>query len=404
MAARPARAAAVTLTYMGLESSDLFPHVQEQMLAAFEQAHPGVTARFVPPPVGTADTYHDKLATIMATHSSGVDVFDSDVTWQAEWEPPGWVAPLDTVFPAAARKDYAPAMVWADSAGSHIYGIPWLLDTGHLFYRKDILDAEGIKPATTWRELHDQGMMLRKKYPKMVPYVACYKAGQQLICTFLEFAWSNGGDFLDPKTGRVVFDSPENLAALEMMITLMKDGVTQPEVVTMELGVGHRIFTAGNAVYHRNWNYAYADSQQNPRLVGRVGVTAPPHFPGHASASCVGGWQYVVNAYSRHVDLASELAQFMGSARMQVFKALHSDWTPAYLPANRDSRVVQRYPYYPLLAEQAKIARSRPRTPRWTAMSTAAETEITYALIGKKSPQRALKDAQGKIETILAGV
>jgi ABC-type glycerol-3-phosphate transport system substrate-binding protein len=44
-------------------------------------------------------------------------------------------------------------MIWADTVGSHSYGIPWLLDVGHHFYRMDILDAEGLKPATTWQGL-----------------------------------------------------------------------------------------------------------------------------------------------------------------------------------------------------------------------------------------------------------
>ena len=50
--------------------------------------------------------------------------------------------------------------------------------------------------------------MLAKKYPKMTPFVPCYNPGQQLICNFMEYSWSAGGDFLDPKTGAVIFDSP----------------------------------------------------------------------------------------------------------------------------------------------------------------------------------------------------
>jgi multiple sugar transport system substrate-binding protein len=402
MGMRPAQAAGATLTYMGLESA-AFPQVTEQMLAQFERTHPGVRAQFLPAPAGGAGSYHDKLVSVLAAHDGSVDVFDSDVIWQAQWVPAGWVMPLDHAFPPAAQQHYAPAMIWADTYHSHIYGIPWMLDTGHLFYRRDILDQEGLKPATTWQELHDQGVMLHKKYPDMVPFVACYQAGQQLICNFLEYAWSAGGDVLDPKTGTVVFDSPANLQALEMMIRLMKDRVAQPGIVSMDLDTGRTIFTSGKAIYHRNWNYAYADAQQNPTLVGKIGVSAPPHFPGHAPASCAGGWQYVVNAASTHIDEAIELARFMGSPTMQVFKTLHSDFSPAFLPANSDPRVVKRYPFYPELAAQARLARARPKTSAWTHMSTAAEIELTNALIGRKSPRQALKDAQGTIESILAG-
>jgi multiple sugar transport system substrate-binding protein len=393
----------ISLTYMGLGPNSAFPKGQQAMVDAFNKSHPGITAKFVAAPSGEADTYHDKLVTVLSAHDGSIDVFDSDVIWQAQWAPANWAVPLDKVFPPSAQKSYAPGMIWADTIGPHIYGIPWLLDTGHLFYRKDILDANGLKPATTWQELHDQGVMLLKKYPKMVPFVACYQAGQQLICNFMEYSWSAGGDFLDPKTGEVVFNSPQNLQALETMISFIKDKVTQPGIVSMDLNTGAQIWATGGAIYHRNWNYAYSAANVNPKLTGKLGSANIPTYPGHTTASCAGGWQYVVNAYSNHVNEAIELATFMGSPQEQVYKTLIGGWSPAYLPANHNPAVTKAFPDYPLLAAQAQTERSRPKTPFWTAMSTAAETELTNALIGKKSPQQALKDAQGKIEAILAG-
>jgi multiple sugar transport system substrate-binding protein len=218
----------------------------------------------------------------------------------------------------------------------------------------------------------------------------------------MEYSWSNGGDFIDA-TGKVVFDSPQNLEALEMMISYVKDGIVQPGVVSMQLDTGRVIFTSGNAIYHRNWNYVMADVAVSKAVAGKVGVTLTPHFPGYPSYVCAGGWQYVVNQYSNHLDEAIELATFMGSPQMQVFKTLHTSWSPAYLPANNDPGVVKKFPSYPVLAAQAKYERSRSKTPFWTAMSTAAEQELTNALIGKKTAQQALKDAQGEIESVLAG-
>lgn len=404
LAPRQASAAGnVSITYMGLAEPTDFPHGYADVVAQFNKAHPGITAKYIPAPPGEANIYHDKLVTVLSAHDGSIDVFDSDVIWQAQWAPAQWAAQLDKAFPPSAQKNYAPGMIASDTINGHIYGVPWLLDVGHLFYRKDILDAEGLKPATTWQELHDQGVMLRKKYPKMTPFVACYQAGQQLICNFMEYSWSNGGDFLDPKTGAVVFNSPQNLQALEMMISYIKDKVTQPGIVSMELDTGRAIFTSGNAIYHRNWNYAYASAQANPKIAGKVGVSLTPHFPGHASAVCAGGWQYVVNQYSKNLDAAIEFAVWMGSAKTQVYKALHTGESPAYMPANNDPQVVKKYPSFPILAQQAKFEKARPKTPFWTNMSTIAEQELTNALIGKKSPQQALKDANGKIEAILAG-
>jgi maltose-binding protein MalE len=93
----------------------------------------------------------------------------------------------------------------------------------------------------------------------------------------------------------------------------------------------------------------------------------------------------------------------MGSPQMEKYKTLHAEWTPAYLPANSDKDVVRTYPYYPLLAEQAKTAKSRPKTPFWTHVSNAVEAELTNALTGTKPAKKALTDATSQVKTILSG-
>jgi multiple sugar transport system substrate-binding protein len=399
---RSADAGSITLTYIGLkERAD--PNLPIKLLKMFAQLHPGVQTQYVvSPQSGGADAYHDKLVTIFSAHDSSIDVADSDVIWQAQWAPAGWAVPLDKYFPREQQRHYVPAMIWADTIDNHIYGIPWLLDTGHLFYRKDILDANGLKPARTWQELEQQSLKLHKKYPNMVPFVACYNKGQQLICNFLEYAWTNGGDILDSKNN-VVLNSPQNVEALQVMIDFIKKKIVQPGVVSMDLDVGRQIFTNGNAIYHRNWNYAYALSQANPKLVGKVGVTDIPTFPGHRTASCAGGWQYIVNNYSKNRDMAIKLAVFLGGPKMQKYRTLHGSTSAAYLSVNYDKDVVKKFPSYPLLAQQAKTARSRPKTPLWTHISQAAEAELTNALTGTKSPKKALDDATNQIKAILSG-
>ena len=48
--------------------------------------------------------------------------------------------------------------------------------------------------------------------------------------------------------------------------------------------------------------------QANPKLVGKVGVTNIPALCRPFHGSCAGGWQYVVNNYSKNRDLAIKLA------------------------------------------------------------------------------------------------
>lgn len=402
LAPRGAEAASATLNYIGINDT-LTPSGPLAQIKMFEQQNPGVKVNFLKAPSGAADSYHDKLVTLFSSHDSGIDVADSDVIWQAQWAPAGWVAPLDSIMPAALQKQYAPGMIYADTINGHLYAIPFYNDVGHLFYRKDILDANGLQPATTWQEIADQCVKLRAKYPKMVGFIASYQKGQQLMCNFLEYAWSNGGDVLDAKNN-VVINSAANVHALQMMVDYVnKYKITQPGVISMDLDVGRQIFTNGGAIYHRNWGYAYALSEASPAVRGKVGVSNLPAFPGGTSHSCQGGWQYTVNNYSKNKDLAMKFALFMGGPAGAKYRTLHGSFPPAYLPANYDKDVVAKYPAYPKIIAQAATAKSRPKTPLYTQLSQATEAELSNAITGTKSAKKALDDAASQIQGILSG-
>jgi len=396
------RAAGTVLNYIGI-LDQLQPQGPVDQIAAFERQNPGVKVNWIKSPqTGGADAYHDKLVTLFSSQDSGIDVADSDVIWQAQWAPAGWVVPLDDLMPPTLRAQYAPGMIFADTINSHLYAIPFYNDVGHLFYRKDILDANGLEPAKTWQELAAQCVRLRAKYPKMIGFVASYQKGQQLICNFLEYTWSNGGDVLDAKNN-VIINSAQNIEALQIMVDYVnKHKITQPGIVSMELDTGRQLFTNGHAIYHRNWGYAYATSQASPAVRGKVGVTYLPTFPGGASHSCQGGWQYVVNKYGKNVELAKKFVLFMGGPAGATDRTLHGSFPPAYLPADYDKAVVAKYPAYPIIVKQATTAKSRPKTPLYTQLSQATEAELTNAIVGSKSAKKALDDAAAQIQSVLS--
>ena len=395
-----------TLTYMGLKDNGN-PAVGSQLMRLFEQQNPGVKTQFVSAPPAD-DAFLAKAITILSSRDASVDIFDADVTWPAQLGAAGWIADLNSYLPPKAQKNYVSAMTYSDTIDGHLRGIPWMLDTGHLYYRKDILAANNLKPAKTWPELVQQCIMLQKKYAGMVGFVGCFAQGQQqLISMFLEFIHSNDGDWIDSKTGKVVLNSPQNVAALQFMVDMVnKYKIMQPGILSMNLDTGRTVFTEGRAVYHRNWNYVYAlaeDAKGGSKVAGKVGVTAVPFFPGHKTAPSAGGWQYVVNNYSKNRDMAIKLALFMGGAQGQKFRAIHGSFSPAYLPDNSDPQVVAAHPGFPLLAEQGAAAVSRGKTPYYTQASTACEVELSNALTGQKSVRRALADASSKITNILSG-
>jgi len=67
------------------------------------------------------------------------------------------------------------------------------------------------------------------------------------------------------------------------------------------------VFQSGNAVFMRNWPYAWnlANSPDSP-IKDKVGVIAlPKGGTGGRHAATLGGWQLAVSKYSKNPDLAA---------------------------------------------------------------------------------------------------
>ena len=284
-------AAQTTLNYISVSN---IPGVKEAMISQFEHAHPGVKVSISYGPA-TEDQYHDKMVTLLAAKDSSIDVFDTDVIWPPEMALPGWLAPLDAYLSPALRKKYSPSMIDAQTFNGHLVGIPYYMDSGHLIYRKDLLDAHGFQAPKTWLELAQQAQVITKANKGLYGYVADWSKNEQLSDNFFEFIWSNGGDVLD-HNGKVVINSPQNVEAVQMMRDFIaKYQIMAPGVLSIGLEPGRTLFTEGHAVFHRNWGYAYALSEnasQGSKIVEkptspRCRDSIPDQGPGVRAAGAI---------------------------------------------------------------------------------------------------------------------
>ena len=93
------------------------------------------------------------------------------------------------------------------------------------------------------------------------------------------------------------------------------------------------VWQTGNAVFMRNWPYAYAlgNGADSP-IKGKFDVAPLPSGGGdNTSAATLGGWNLAVSRYSPNPEVATELALYMASTEYQ--KALALKLAPADDPA-----------------------------------------------------------------------
>jgi multiple sugar transport system substrate-binding protein len=154
------------------------PNMQDEA-NLYEKANPGVTVNVVN--VGQGFPHYAKIQNAVRAGSGGPDLAQIEFDKVATFRQINALADLAPYGVNAFKGDYVPWAWQQVSQGDQTYALPW--DSGPIgqVYRKDILDAHGMQPATTWDEFADQALKLHTDTPDSLLTNA----------TFSEGAWSN---------------------------------------------------------------------------------------------------------------------------------------------------------------------------------------------------------------------
>ncbi len=376
------------------------PAAVQRLIDEFEQEHPDIRVKEETLPA-SSDEQHQFYVINLEAGSRDFDVFAIDVIWVAEFAKAGWLRELTALLPEAERTAFFSGPVEAVTVDGRVYAIPWFIDAGVLYYRKDLLAQYGFEPPRTWGQLVRIAHDIRSRQPDMYGFVWQGKQYEGLVCNALEYLWSNGGDVL--RAGKVVIDSPENREALRVMVDLVRTYGVTPELVTTATEEPSReIFGRGNAVFLRNWPYAWRLFEQEGSAVkGKVGMTVLPHFPRRKSAATLGGWQLAVNKYSKQPQAAEKFVEFMTSAKAQKHLGLAVGFQPTRKKLYEDPELLAAQPALTELYKIFEHARPRPVSPYYVLLSQVMQSEFSAALSGIKEPAAALGAMQSQMDDIL---
>ena len=376
------------------------PGPLRELLDRFEAENPGIRVKDETLPA-SSDEQHQFYVINLEGKSSDFDVFSMDVIWVPEFARAGWLTDLSLLVPVAERDEFFPGPMKAVTWQGRLFAIPWYIDAGVLYYRRDILDKYGIAAPRTWQELVETARYITAREKDLYGFIWQGKQYEGLVCNALEYLWGNGGDVL--RDGKVVIDSAENIAALGFMHDLVdKYGVSPPLVTTAVEESTRHIFGNGRALFMRNWPYAWNIFEQKGSPVrGKVGVAPLPAFAGGEPASTLGGWQLGVNRYSRHSEAARRLVGFLTSPAAQKQLALTIGYKPTRRSLYRDRELREKQPFIAGLHDIFMEARPRPVTPYYMMITQVMQSEFSAALVGVRTPEAALRSARKQIEYIL---
>lgn len=391
----PAEPEDVTLTYFTFSAAPDHLEDLDEMIAIFEAENPKI---HIEVQTATWDDYFTKLQTLIAG-GEAPDIFELNYENFVSYAAKGVLLnlePFAQADPAYDETIYYPRALEAFQYNEMQLGMPETFSTVVLYYNKDAFDAAGIDyPAEnwTWTEAKEAGKAIMAANDGMWGI----HSGIQ-FWEFYKKAAQNNCEFFNEDQTEVLINSPECVAALETMLSLLEEGVmpSNEEMAGVsdgdmftngELGMlvsGIWMFTAfENAPF--NW-----DIQVEPGM-----ETQATHFFSNA-----------VNVFAgtQNPDAAYEWVKFFTSDPNMVEIRINTGWelptldNPEYVagylaqspPDNRQA-----------VFDSLQYAIVPPVIERQNEMTDAVGAALEQAVLGILTPQEALDQAKIDVEALL---
>jgi multiple sugar transport system substrate-binding protein len=376
------------------------------LLRRFESLHPGVRVQSEAL-TWSSDEQHQFYVINLEGGSPPFDVMMLDVIWVPEFARAGWILDLTAAVPPAERDAHFPSAIEPAVQGGRLWALPWFMNVGLLYYRRDLLAKYGFAPPETYEELAAQARRIRagEGDPKLDGFLWQGKQYEGGMVNVLEALWANGARLLDEE-GRAFPDRERARESLAFLRGLLESGVSPGWVTAADEELTRRPFGDGRAIFLRSWPYAL-DLFELPesRVRGKVGVAPLPRLRhGPVGAGSTGGAHLAVSARTRHRALAVELVRFLTGDDAQRAMTEGAALRPSRPALYRDARLVARDPSLPALLELMRRGHPRPVTPYYLMLSTTLQPEFSAVLVGRKTPEQAMRDASAQVAHLLRGI
>jgi multiple sugar transport system substrate-binding protein len=326
----------------------------------------------------------------------------------AEETPPDWDFP--DFIPAALKNVGIYDMKnRAGGQGSDIYGIPGFHSGSVIyFYRKDLFEAAGLKPAKTWDEFKAAAQKLHSNDVAGCSFIGANDFSLATVDWYTRFITS-GGKLMsgDPngKDFRPHVDSPEGIGALQMLIDVLPYA---PKNVT-QYGFAENVdgFSTGKIAQMIFWSTIAGPifDADKSMVADKTGTGPVPANPGQTPRAIQGGWGFGI---PKNVDPAKKPAAWRALTWITNKRANRYAVQKYQIDANRtsaftDPELIKTLPYLPDSAAAIANADTIPtsRIDEFFQLNDAMNVEFNKALIGGQDAKTACANVQQQWEAIL---
>ena len=376
--------------------------VFQVLVDCFNREHPDIQVESLY--VGQAEQQLPKiLAAVVGNAPPDLLWFNATITGQlVELDA---IRPLDDWLAASPVKDEIdPALFESMEYQGHTWSVPFGTNNVGVFYRPSLFKAAGITQLPqTWDELRSlaRKLTIDKNGDKRIDQHGMFLPlgkGEFAVFLWLPFMWSGGGEMVSADKQRpAAMENSGAIASLQFWQNLIADG-------SVILSLPERGFELDNFLAGK-----VAMQLTGPWAIGQLKATGVDFdvFPipeDVRRATAIGGENlFVMKTTPEREKAALKFAEYVASQQFQTEWAIGT----GYLPVNMKARQSEKYqafvaqqPAVKVFLSQAQYGRSRPIFPGYNRLSESLGRALEAVLLGKSSPDEALKTAQKRLDLI----
>ena len=355
------------------------------------EAETGNTVTIVPMPSSTSDQF-GQYRLWLAAGNSDIDVYQTDVIWAPQ------LADQFLDLTEAAKDvvgDHFPSIIESQTVDGKLVALPAFTDAPALFYRTDLLEKYNKPVPTTWDEMAATAKEIMDAeraagQADLYGFVFQGNAYEGLTCDALEWVMSNGGGQIVEADGTISINNEQAAAAIDRAAGWI--GTISPEGnLAYQEEESRGVWQLGNAVFMRNWPYAYALGNGDDSAVkGKFDVAPLPAGDGEGarSAATLGGWNVAVSKYSPDPEEAIKLALFLSSTEVQKERAINQSNLPTIESLYDDADVLAASPFmanWKAIFQNAVPRPSAPAKVKYNEVSSLFWSAVHDTLSGNGS-------------------
>jgi len=354
-----------------------------------------------------ADDQRQAMFNDQVTGAGEYDVLGLDVIWTGEFAEAGFIENLDDMRDAVDGYSIPGTVESAEWQGE-LWAVPYVTGFGFLYYRTDLVD----EPPETWEDLYDTVLEVQEDNPDIDGYVGQGDTYEGFVVNYLEYLWSAGGEVFDEEqSASLLLEGDHAERAITFMQDAFEEGVFASDFNTMVEDDARLAFQAGDAIFMRNWPYAYPlaleDDDDDPSdVVGDFDIAPLPTFEGTDAdtISTLGGLNNAVSTLSENQDVAREFVEWAATDRevQEILAEMQPPPTAQWVyDEYEDFLDEDLHPIYEVLEQVQEEGRARPPVPGYNSFSLAVQENLHAVYAEGADPGPALETVNEAAEDAL---